>query len=103
MYLEYNKVSDDGAKSFGDALKNNCILTTLDLSDNEIGDEGKDILLKSQKHRLFVRRQTQQNIIMILCQYCLREKDDCLLCQLPLEIIHMIISRVGVPQLYIEH
>ena len=40
MDLSYNVIGDDGAAALGECLKYNKSLTTLNSSDNEIGDDG---------------------------------------------------------------
>ena len=39
MDLSDNEIGDDGAAALGECLKYNKSLTTFDLSDNEIGDD----------------------------------------------------------------
>jgi hypothetical protein len=36
LYLSYNSIGDDGAKTIAKALKDNTVLTELGLSDNSI-------------------------------------------------------------------
>ena len=40
IYLNDNKIGDEGAKAIGEALKVNTSLTEIDLGHNKIGTEG---------------------------------------------------------------
>ena len=45
----YNKIGDDGVKAIAEALKDNPVLTSLDLRLNHIGDEGAKAITEALK------------------------------------------------------
>ena len=49
LYLEYNKISDEGAKALAEALKVNTALQELYLGGNNVSDEGAKALAEALK------------------------------------------------------
>ena len=68
---------------------------------NEIGKEGKKILLEMREHRLLMRKQNHNNMLIILGEYFLYNNSNCYFNYLPLEILHEIIKRTIIPPLKI--
>jgi hypothetical protein len=63
--LRDNSIADDGAMAIAEALKDNTVLTTLNLSENSIGDDGAKAIAEALKDNAVLTTLDLRNLISI--------------------------------------